>query len=65
MSRTGSTWTCGQTDAAPSMSYNGCWISVLGEWMSARLPVVSWVVLADPKGNEFCLLARTVQDVLN
>jgi hypothetical protein len=27
-----------QTDAAPSRSYNGCWISVLGEWMSARLP---------------------------
>ena len=26
---------------------------------------VSWVVLADPEGNEFCLLARTVQDVLN
>jgi hypothetical protein len=24
---------------------------------------VSWVVLADPEGNEFCLLARTVQDV--
>jgi predicted enzyme related to lactoylglutathione lyase len=26
---------------------------------------VSWVVLADPEGNEFCLLARTVQDALN
>ena len=26
-------------------------------------PDVSWVVLADPEGNEFCLLARTVQDV--
>jgi predicted enzyme related to lactoylglutathione lyase len=26
---------------------------------------VSWVVLADPEGNEFCLLAGTVQDVLN
>ena len=26
---------------------------------------VSWVVLADPEGNEFCLLARTVQDMLN
>jgi predicted enzyme related to lactoylglutathione lyase len=25
---------------------------------------VSWVVLADPEGNEFCLLARTVQEVL-
>jgi predicted enzyme related to lactoylglutathione lyase len=24
----------------------------------------SWVVLADPEGNEFCLLSRTVQDVL-
>jgi Glyoxalase-like domain len=24
-------------DSAPSRSYNGCWISVLGEWMSARL----------------------------
>jgi catechol-2,3-dioxygenase len=23
----------------------------------------SWVVLADPEGNEFCLLARTVQEV--
>jgi catechol-2,3-dioxygenase len=22
----------------------------------------SWVVLADPEGNEFCLLARTVQE---
>lgn len=26
-------------------------------------PDVSWVVLADPEGNEFCLLARTVQEV--
>ncbi|MGB3764365.1 MAG: VOC family protein [Ornithinimicrobium sp.] len=26
-------------------------------------PEVSWVVLADPEGNEFCLLYRTVQDV--
>jgi catechol 2,3-dioxygenase-like lactoylglutathione lyase family enzyme len=24
---------------------------------------VSWVVLADPEGNEFCLLSRTVQEV--
>jgi predicted enzyme related to lactoylglutathione lyase len=23
----------------------------------------SWVVLADPEGNEFCLLARSVQEV--
>jgi predicted enzyme related to lactoylglutathione lyase len=23
----------------------------------------TWVVLADPEGNEFCLLQRTVQDV--
>ena len=23
---------------------------------------VSWLVLADPEGNEFCLLARTVQE---
>jgi hypothetical protein len=28
-------------------------------------PDVSWVVLADPEGNEFCLLSRTVQEVLN
>ncbi len=26
-------------------------------------PDVSWTVLADPEGNEFCLLARTVQDL--
>ena len=26
-------------------------------------PEVSWVVLADPEGNEFCLLSRSVQDV--
>lgn len=26
-------------------------------------PTVSWVVLADPEGNEFCLLSRTVQEV--
>jgi Glyoxalase-like domain len=25
-------------------------------------PDVSWVVLADPEGNEFCLLQRTVQE---
>ena len=25
-------------------------------------PDVSWVVLGDPEGNEFCLLARTVQE---
>ncbi|BCL17241.1 hypothetical protein GCM10017556_49800 [Micromonospora sagamiensis] len=23
---------------------------------------VSWVVLADPEGNEFCLLSRPVQE---
>ncbi|WP_354171063.1 VOC family protein [Arthrobacter sp. UYEF36] len=26
-------------------------------------PDASWVVLADPEGNEFCLLSRSVQDV--
>jgi hypothetical protein len=26
-------------------------------------PEVSWVVLGDPEGNEFCLLSRSVQDV--
>ena len=26
-------------------------------------PDVSWVVLADPEGNEFCLLSRTVEEV--
>lgn len=26
-------------------------------------PDVSWVVLSDPEGNEFCLLSRTVQQV--
>lgn len=26
-------------------------------------PDVSWVVLSDPEGNEFCLLSRSVQDV--
>ena len=26
-------------------------------------PDVSWAVLADPEGNEFCLLSRTVQEV--
>ena len=26
-------------------------------------PDVTWVVLADPEGNEFCLLQRTVQEV--
>jgi hypothetical protein len=26
-------------------------------------PDVSWVVLGDPEGNEFCLLSRTVQQV--
>ena len=25
-------------------------------------PDVSWVVLSDPEGNEFCLLSRTVQE---
>ena len=24
---------------------------------------VSWVVLADPEGNEFCLLKQTVQEI--
>ena len=27
-------------------------------------PDVSWVVLADPEGNEFCVLSRSVQEVL-
>jgi predicted enzyme related to lactoylglutathione lyase len=26
-------------------------------------PDVSWVVLADPEGNEFCLLSRSVQQL--
>lgn len=26
-------------------------------------PDASWVVLADPEGNEFCLLSRTVQQM--
>lgn len=26
-------------------------------------PDVTWVVLSDPEGNEFCLLSRSVQDV--
>lgn len=26
-------------------------------------PDVSWVVLADPEGNEFCLLSRSVQEM--
>jgi hypothetical protein len=26
-------------------------------------PDVTWTVLADPEGNEFCVLGRTVQDV--
>ena len=26
-------------------------------------PDVTWVVLADPEGNEFCLLSRTMQEV--
>ena len=28
-----------------------------------QAPHVSWVVLADPEGNEFCLLARSVQEL--
>jgi catechol-2,3-dioxygenase len=28
-----------------------------------QAPDVSWVVLADPEGNEFCLLSRSVQDI--
>jgi Glyoxalase-like domain len=28
-------------------------------------PDVSWVVLGDPEGNEFCLLSRSVQDVVD
>jgi hypothetical protein len=27
-------------------------------------PDVSWVVFADPEGNEFCLLRRTVQEAM-
>jgi glyoxalase superfamily protein len=26
-------------------------------------PDVSWVVLADPEGNEFCVLSRSIQEV--
>ena len=26
-------------------------------------PDVTWVVLADPEGNEFCLLRRTIQEM--
>ncbi len=28
-----------------------------------QAPDVSWVVLADPEGNEFCLLSRTTEEV--
>jgi predicted enzyme related to lactoylglutathione lyase len=28
-----------------------------------QAPDVSWTVLADPEGNEFCLLSRTVQEM--
>jgi hypothetical protein len=28
-------------------------------------PNVTWVVFADPEGNEFCLLRRTVQEVID
>lgn len=28
-----------------------------------QAPDASWVVLADPEGNEFCLLSRSVQEV--
>ena len=28
-------------------------------------PDVSWVVLGDPEGNEFCLLSRSVQELDN
>src|SRR6266496_4971259 len=28
-------------------------------------PDVSWTVLADPEGNEFCVLSRTVQDLID
>jgi predicted enzyme related to lactoylglutathione lyase len=36
--------------------------------MPSRIAVVaiddvSWVVLSDPEGNEFCLLSRSVQEV--
>jgi catechol 2,3-dioxygenase-like lactoylglutathione lyase family enzyme len=27
-------------------------------------PDVTWIVYADPEGNEFCLLRRTVQEVM-
>jgi hypothetical protein len=29
-----------------------------------QAPDSSWVVLSDPEGNEFCLLSRSVQEVL-
>lgn len=41
---------------------------VARSWLGARRvdvgqpPDVSWVVLADPEGNEFCLLATAVED---
>ncbi|MDA8400383.1 MAG: VOC family protein, partial [Actinomycetota bacterium] len=28
-----------------------------------QAPDVSWVVLADPEGNEFCLLSQTIEEV--
>jgi hypothetical protein len=29
-----------------------------------QTPDSTWIVLADPEGNEFCLLSRSIQDVL-
>ena len=47
--------------------------AVTGEWLEGvgarrvdigQGPDVTWVVFADPEGNEFCLLRRTVQEVM-
>jgi predicted enzyme related to lactoylglutathione lyase len=61
--RTGCTWTCARTARSTEAELE----RLLG--LGARHadvgqgPDVSWTVLADPEGNEFCLLARTVQDL--
>ena len=52
--RTGSTWTWFPTIRPPEM--NGSRPSAPGAPRSDRPGNESWVVLADPEGNEFCVL---------
>ena len=60
-SRTGSTWICAQPTRAPK---SPGWTAPGARQVSIGQGTVSWVVMADPDGNEFDVLQPLAPDEL-